>query len=112
MDVQTQSCDTRKGDFVRRSMRRTLIVILAAVAVAACSRSNPEIRSEQAKLDLAEMTGDLDAAYLSLRRLSELGDISASSRIDKIKSAIAAREDMRRAVNDHDHESAIHYAAA
>lgn len=70
-----------------------------------------EVAEQRAKLELAEIKGDLDAIYLSLNRLKEAGDKEAVSRFQKITDAIKIREKMELALSDHNHEDALIFAS-
>ena len=86
-----------------------LISLCCALLLFSCGES-PEVKSERANLELAEMKGNLDGMFLSLRKLTELGDASAANRLPLVTTAIEARERMLQSVADHDHERAVHAA--
>ena len=87
-----------------------LLFIIVIISVAGCGESK-ELTEQRAKLELAEIKGDLDSIYLSLSRLSESGDKQAKSKLVSITMAVETRERMELALSDHDHEEALIYAS-
>ena len=95
---------------LRVSKAHNVLVPLCCILLLVSCGENSETRSERTKLELAEMKGDLDGMFLSLRKLAELGDNAAADRLPQVKQAVTAREQMLQAVADHSHEKAIHAA--
>ncbi len=91
-------------------MRHFSLAFVIVLVLAGCGES-PEMKDERARLELAEMKGDLDSMFLSLRKLAELGDEPAETRLPKLQLAISTRERMFQATADHDHEMALQAAA-
>lgn len=91
------------------TIHAALIPLCCTLLLFSCGES-PGMKSERTRLELAEMKGDLDGMFLSLRKLAELGDDTAANRISQVKLAVVAREQMLQAVADHDHEKAVHRA--
>ena len=87
------------------SNKSLLASIIAAFVLVGCDQT--AIKEEPARLELAEVKGDLDQIYLSLKKLANKGDKAAQSRLSAIEQAIKAREEMMTAVNDRDHEQAV-----
>ena len=87
-----------------------VLLVLSFVSLSGCGDSQ-EIKDQRAKLELAELKGDLDAIYLSLSKLSEAGDKEAKKRLPDISDAIKIREKMELALSDHDHENALLFAS-
>ncbi len=87
-----------------------VLLVLSFVSLSGCGDSQ-EIKDQRAKLELAELKGDLDAIYLSLSKLSEAGDKEAKKRLPDISDVIKIREKMELALSDHDHENALLFAS-
>lgn len=88
-----------------RSLSLGMVALLSLAALGSCHRE--EIAAERSKLELAEVKNDLDSMFLCLQRLSDLGDPRAGARLPEIKRAIETRQQMRIALSDHDHETAL-----
>ncbi len=93
-----------------KTLKRHFLIPMCCVFLLAACVENPEIKSARASLELAEMKGDLDGMFLSLRQLVELGDEAAANSLPLVRTAIAERERMLQSLADHDHEGAIQAA--
>lgn len=82
-------------------------VIIAVIIATLCGGYFVLYHQANSELKLAELKSDLDGMYSSLERLSLLMVPSAQKRLDKISHAIVVRQEMLRAVADHDHELAV-----
>lgn len=70
-----------------------------------------ELEEAKARLELGRANDNLDEIFLALKKLRSLGDSSAVSELEKVKSGIELLQNLRVAKGEHRHEDVVNDAA-